>query len=171
MYITIPRKQKKVTTLKNLWDIRFDEATNKITVSDEAYDRLDLKDNNFILAVNPEDNKDVALQISAEITDDSFYVTQAGAKRAKNKSFKDEILSNYLKNIGGTEFTLVHTTDNYYKIYTKEEITNNLNTLDLVNELNMAEDSGTLYPKSPEPEPVIDEQPIAVEEETTPFPF
>jgi hypothetical protein len=156
MYITIPRKQKKVTTLKNLWDLRVDLTTNKITVSEETYDRLGMKDNNFILAVNPEDATDVALQISNVVTDDSFYITTPGSKRAKNKSFKDEVLTNYLRTIGGgttNEFTLVHVEDNIYKIYNQVAIADNYSSLNLVQDIIKSEEEGTLIPTFSAPPP------------------
>lgn len=171
MYQVVQRQKKKITTLKNSWDLRVDPETNKITVSDEAYDRLGMRDNNFILAVNPEDNTDVALQVSTVVTDDSFYVTSPESKRAKNKSFKDEILTGFLNNIGGgitRDFNLVHVEDNTYKIYTLEEILNSTSKTDIINMLNEADNNGTLMPPV---QPIV-EEPVTVEESVEePFPF
>ena len=158
MYITLERKAKKVKEISNLWDLRLDEKTNKIIVSDEAYDRLNMKENNFILAINPENETDFALEISNVVTDNSFYVTQPEAKRAKNKSFKDDELAKRLRLIGSTEFILIHAYDNIYKV---NKFENTVNSQDLISALNSTSVANTVE------EPVIVES--ATEDYYLPF--
>jgi len=119
MYKTISLKPKKVKEVKvDNFDLKLDKLTGKVTISDSAFTRLNLKDNSFMLAISDENPTDIALKISTDITEDSFYITNVDSKRTKNKSFTNKAFNEYLTVLGGdiTEFVLVHAMDDFYLI-------------------------------------------------------
>lgn len=146
MFKTISLKPKKVKEVKiDNFDLKLDKLTGKVTISDSAFDRLNLKDNSFMLAISDENPTDIALKISTEVTDDSFYITNADSKRTKNKSFTNKAFNEYLTVLGGdiTEFVLVNTVDDFYLIKTVGDVVDN-NGGGVTQELNIQDQVLTL---------------------------